>query len=281
MRITSRIPIFFLSLFAFSVGFIIYSSISAAQTRVAYIDSKKLLSRMPEAKDAKARLDQLTTTWTKEATDMQADIDRKQAEFDRRKLIMTDAERNTAELELTNLNKKHTDFIHAKFDGNGGDLYAQEAALMKPAYDKLSAAIKDCATDGNYDYVIDRSSNDVVLLYTNSKYDLTLPVARKLGIESEIISTSLVNGSKPGTGTNGTGTNGTGTPGSGTPGTGTNGQPQTPVQKPGTPGFTPNNGLTPNNNGGLPPNNGFTPDTGTNGQLGNPNPPPPTHPIGH
>jgi Skp family chaperone for outer membrane proteins len=282
MRTTSRISVFFLSLFVFSVGGLLFSSLGIAQqTRVAYIDAKKLLARMPEAKDAKARLDQLTSTWTKEATDMQAEIDRKQTEFDRRKLIMTDAERNTSELELNNLNKKHTDFIHSKFDGNGGDLYAQEAALMKPAYDKLSAAIKECATDGNYDYVIDRSSNDVVLLYTNSKFDLTLPVARKLGIESEIISTSLVNGSKPGTGTNGTGTNGTGTPGTGTPG-----QPQTPGQKPGAPGFpnpsnpqnpqnslfpgtgngnglNPNNGSTPNNNNGLSPNNGFPPDTAT------------------
>ena len=190
MRITSRI-------FVLLLGILTLSSFAhAQQTRVGYIDAKKLLDRMPEVKDAKARLDQLTATWSKEATDMQADIDRKQAEFDRRKLIMTDAERNTSELELVNLNKKHTDFIHAKFDGSGGELFAQEAALMKPAYDKLSAAIKDCATDGNYDYVIDRSSKDVVLLYTNSKFDLTLPVARKLGIESEILSTSLVGGAK-------------------------------------------------------------------------------------
>lgn len=191
---TSRISIFFLSLFALSFFAlaVIAGNAQAQQTRVAYIDAAKLLKRMPEATDAKTRLDQLTQAWTKEASDMQSEIDRKQADFDRRKLIMTDAERSSTELDLTNLRKRHDDFMHQKFDADGGELFQQEAQLMKPAYDKLTEAIKEVASDGNYDYVIDRSSKDVVLLYTNSKFDITLPVARKLGIESEILSTPLV-----------------------------------------------------------------------------------------
>jgi len=212
---TSRISIFVLSLVAV-IGFSV--SVSAQQTRVAYIDAAKLLTRMPEAKDAKSRLDQLTQSWTKESSDMQSEIDRKQADFDRRKLIMTDAERSATELDLSNLRKRQQDFMHQKFDQDGGELFAQEAQLMKPAYDKLTEAIKEIAADGNYDYVIDRSAKDVVLLYTNSKFDITLPVARKLGIESEILSTPLAS-SKPGTAQ----------------------QPNKPIQ-PGTP-----NGLQPQN----------------------------------
>ncbi|HET6401123.1 MAG TPA: OmpH family outer membrane protein [Candidatus Kapabacteria bacterium] len=191
---TSRISTVVLIIFALFAG--IAGNAAAQQTRVAYIDAAKLLKRMPEAIDAKTRLDQLTQAWTKEASDMQSEIDRKQADFDRRKLIMTDAERSATELDLSNLRKQHEDYMHQKFDADGGELFQQEAQLMKPAYDKLTEAIKEVAADGNYDYVIDRSSKDVVLLYTNSKFDLTLPVARKLGIESEILSTPLV--SKPG-----------------------------------------------------------------------------------
>jgi len=129
----------------------------AQQTRIAYIDASKILKKMPEVKDAQSRLEQLSSSWTKEASEMQGDIDRKQAEFDRRKLIMTDGERATSELDLANLRKKHDDFIHQKFDENGGELYTQEAVFMKPAYDKLTNAIKEAAQDGNYDYVFDRS----------------------------------------------------------------------------------------------------------------------------
>ena len=195
MRRSSRI--WFLVLSALLVA----APAIAQPARVAYIDADKLLKKMPEATDAKSRLDQLTQAWTKEASDMQAEIDRKQADFDRRKLIMTDAERSAMELDIATLKKRRDDFMQQKFGPNGGELFQQEAQLMKPAYDKLTAAIKEVAEEGNYDYVIDRSSKDVVLLYTNSKYDITLPVARKLGIESSILSTPLVS-SKPGTNPN-------------------------------------------------------------------------------
>ena len=174
--------------------------LSAQQTRVAYIDAGKLLKRMPEAIDAATRLDQLTATWAKEAGDMQNELDRKQAEFERRKLIMTDAERSASEVELQNLRKKLDDYRHQKFDATGGELFSQQATMMKPAYERLQNAIKEAAGDGNFDYVIDRSSKDIVLLYTNAKFDLTIPVARKLGIESEILTTPLINnGPKGGT----------------------------------------------------------------------------------
>lgn len=194
---TPRISSFLLLFLALLINGGMAGNAFAQQTRVAYIDAEKLLKRMPEAIDAKTRLDQLQQAWTKEAGDMQGEIDRKQADYERRKLIMTDAERSATELDLTNLRKRYQDYMHQKFDATGGELFQQEAQLMKPAYDKLTEAIKEVASDGNYDYVIDRSSKDVVLLYTNSKFDITLPVARKLGIESQILSTPLVSG-KPG-----------------------------------------------------------------------------------
>jgi outer membrane protein len=167
-------------------------AIAQNTTRVAYVDASKLLKRMPEATDATTRLEQLVATWNHDADAMQSEIVRKQSEYDRRKLIMTDAERNAAEVDLQNVKKRLDDFRQSKY-GPTGELTSQQTSLMKPAYDRLMKAIDESARDGNFDYVIDRSSKDVVLLYTNSKYDLTLSVARKLGIESDILSTPLVN----------------------------------------------------------------------------------------
>ena len=222
----------------------------AQQTRVAYIDASKLLKRMPEATDAQLRLDQLSATWKKEADDMQNEINRKQSEYDRRKLIMTDAERTAAEVDLQNVRKRLDDYRHQKYDETTGELWVQYSQLMKPAYDRLENAIKEAALEGNFDYVMDRSSKDVAVLYANSKYDLTIPVARKLGIESQILTTPLVNkGPKSGV-----------PPKPGEPGTnpGINQPPNPTINQ----GFTPNNGTQPGFNSG-----GFNP-----GQI----PPPPT-----
>ncbi len=264
MRTFSKFLIAFLGLSA------LISVASAQQTRVAYIDAEKLLKRMPEVKDADARMEQLKSSWTREATDMQAEIDRKQAEFDRRKLIMTDAERNAADLDLSNLKKKRADFLQSKFNPDG-ELFTQQATLMKPAYERLMSAIHETAIDGNFDYVFDRSSKDIVLLYSNSKFDLTLPVARRLGIESELISTPLVNNAKPGTpGQPGTPGNQPGQPGQPNPGltpntpqTGTNGIPNTAIPNPGTPNTPPAfNNSGSNNPGQQPPPPQKPPATG-------------------
>ena len=216
-----------------------------AQTKVAYLDASKILKRMPEATDAQSRLDQLVAGWNHDAEDMQNELNRKQSDFDRRKLIMTDAERTAAEVDLQNIRKRLDEFRHSKYDTPNGELYTQETALMKPAYDRLAKAIDEAAHEGSYDYVLDRSSRDVMMLYSNSKYDLTIVVARKLGIETDILSTPLIN-TAPKT-----------APGGG------------PGGAPGKPGQSPSEIPQPNGSNGANP--GMSPNPGINTVNSNPN----------
>ena len=162
-----------------------------AQTKIGYIDASKLLKRMPEAVDAETRMGQLVAGWTHEADDIQNDLNRKSQEFERRKLIMSDAERNAAQVEIQNLKKKGDDYKQEKY-GSNGELYTQEAQMMKPAYDRLQKAIEDVAHDLSYDFVFDRSSKDVVMLYANARHDLTLAVAKKLNIETDALTQPLI-----------------------------------------------------------------------------------------
>ncbi len=162
------------------------ASVSYGQSRIAFIDATKILKRMPEAVDAEARLDQFVNQWNKEVSDLEADLKRKRDDFERKKLIMTDAERAAVEFDISDLKKRIDQFRQDKY-GASGDLYKQQADLMKPAYDKLMKAIEEVALDGKYDYVFDRSSKDVAILYTNAKFDLSTPVAKKLGLETNDI----------------------------------------------------------------------------------------------
>ncbi len=166
---------------------------SYAQTRIAYIDATKILKRMPEAVDAESRLDQFVSQWNKEVGDMEADLKRKRDDYDRKKLIMTDAERGAVELDITDLKKRIDGFRQEKY-GTAGELYKQQAELMKPAYDKLNKALEEVALDGKYDFVFDRNSTDHSILYTNVKFDLSIPVAKKLGLETnDIFNIPLLN----------------------------------------------------------------------------------------
>ena len=114
-----------------SVLLLLTGSASGQATRTAYIDASKILTRLPEAQDADARLDQLVATWNQEAEEIQAELNRKRTEFERRKLIMTDAERSATEVDIQNVQKRLGDFRQSKY-GPNGDLYAQQAQMMKP-----------------------------------------------------------------------------------------------------------------------------------------------------
>jgi outer membrane protein len=50
---------------------------------------------------------------------------------------------------------------------------------MKPVQDKIFKAIQDLAKEEDYDYVLDKSG-DILLMYTNDKYDLTDKVLEKI-----------------------------------------------------------------------------------------------------
>ena len=175
---------------------------SRAQSRIAYLDATKILKRMPEAVDAEARLDQMVIQWNKELADMEADLKRKRDDYERKKLIMTDAERGAVEVDVNDLKKRVDQYRQDKY-GTNGELYKQQADLMKPAYEKLMKAIEEVALDGKYDYVLDRTSKDYSMLYSNAKFDLSIPVAKKLGLETnDIFNIPLINnplnGNKPG-----------------------------------------------------------------------------------
>jgi len=166
---------------------------SAAQSKMAFIDAAKLLKQMPEAQDADTRLAQLIANWNKEVGDMESELARKRADYEKKKLIMSDAERTAFELDITDLKKRIDQYSQQKY-GPNGELATQQATLMKPAYDKLLKAIEEVALEGKYDYVFDKASKDLSLLYTNAKFDLTNSVAKKLGLETnDIFSTPLLN----------------------------------------------------------------------------------------
>lgn len=188
-----------------------------AQSRIAFVDGTKLLKKMQESADVESRLQQLIDNWNREANDMQTELERKKNEYDRKKLIMTDAERGAIETDITELKKRLDVYRQGKY-GTSGELFTQQATLMKPVYDKLLKAISEVATEEKYDYVFDRGDKSHSMLFSNAKFDLSTAVAKKLGLETnDIFSTPLLDRFNKGTGTN-TNTN------SGTP-------PQTPPDR--------------------------------------------------
>jgi outer membrane protein len=149
-----------------------------AQMKIAYFSSEAVMKQLPDAQDAQKQLDQFVSNWQQELNKMQDEWKNKFDEYDKRKLIMTEQRRADAERELRELDQKIVDFRNQKF-GQSGELFNKQNELMKPVQDRVFKAVQDVAHEDGYDYVFDKSG-DILLMYANEKYDLTLKVLTKL-----------------------------------------------------------------------------------------------------
>ncbi len=156
----------------------LFASVAFPQAKIGWISSRTIMDKLPEAQEAQAQLDALVTEWQNELAKMQNEWQKKFAEYDKKKLILTDQMRADSERELQDLDRKISEYRNRKF-GQNGELFQKQNELMKPVQDKIYKAIQDVAKDEGYDYIFDKSG-EILLMYTNEKFDLTLTVLEKI-----------------------------------------------------------------------------------------------------
>lgn len=163
-------------------GFLlIVSSSSFAQLKIGYVDSQTIMNKLPDAQDAQQKLDDLISSWRTELIKMQSDLKNKQADYEKKKLIMSEKTKAEKNDELSKL-ERLIDLYRDKKFGSRGELFQKQNELMKPIQNKLFTAIKEIAEEDDLDFVFDRTS-DVTLLYAKEKYDITNRVLEKLKLE--------------------------------------------------------------------------------------------------
>lgn len=163
-------------LFSAAVIFVFTGNTGFSQTKVGYLDSKKIIDNMQEAKDAKVKLDELVSQWQKELNILQDSLKKYREDFDKKKLILSEQLKLQYETNIKNLESIVSNYRVQKF-GEGGEYFQKQTEFMKPVQDRVFKAIETVALKEDFDYVFDRNS-DLLLLYVNEKYDITLKVQR-------------------------------------------------------------------------------------------------------
>jgi len=164
--------------FSFIICSSVFISDTFSQTKVGYIDSKRILESMQESRDAKQRLDNLVTQWQTDLKTLQDSLKNIKDDYEKKKLILTDQLKQQTEKQIADLDAGVTNFKVQKF-GESGEYFQKQTEFMKPVQDRIFTAIETIAKNGNFDYVFDRSS-DILLLYVNENYDLTAKVIKEI-----------------------------------------------------------------------------------------------------
>jgi outer membrane protein len=159
---------------------LLLASVSNAQ-RYAVIDSKYILDKLPEYKDAQKLLDQFSEQWQQEIDQKQALVDKMFKEYDAEQVMLTDVLKKKREDELYNKEKELRDLQKKRF-GFEGDLFKKRQELIKPIQDRVFNAVQKLAVEKQYDFILDKSEG-ITVIFADPKLDKSADIIRNLGVK--------------------------------------------------------------------------------------------------
>lgn len=148
--------------------------------RFAYVDTEYILDMIPDYRSAQKQLDALSLDWEKEMDKKQEEIDKMYHEFEAEKILLTEELKKKKEAEIKTKEQELKDFRNLKF-GYEGELFKKRAELIKPIQDKIFDAVQKIAKTSALDFIFAKGG-EVIMLYSNSKYDKSDEVLKELGI---------------------------------------------------------------------------------------------------
>ncbi len=153
---------------------------SSFAQKVGFMSSETIRKSFPEAKAAEQRVQSMVEEWKRELASMKQQIDNLDFEIRKNRLIWTDTERETKDKELQELIAEREKYAKSKYEP-AGEYDAIVKEVMKPIEAKIFAAVQEVAASENFDIIWDQSTQP--LAYVNFKYDITVKVLRKLGVD--------------------------------------------------------------------------------------------------
>ncbi len=159
---------------------IIWAIAPASAQRFAYVDTDYIMDMLPEYKSAQKQLDLIAENWQKEAEAMKLEIERLQKEYQAEQVLLTEELKKKKEAEIKAKEAELKDFVNKKF-GYEGELFKKRQELVKPIQDKVFDACQKIAKQSALDFIFAKGG-EVIMMYSNAKYDKSDEVLAELGV---------------------------------------------------------------------------------------------------
>jgi len=166
--------------------FLLSGSLVTAQKaqRIAYIDMEYILENVPEYLEAQNTLDSKVTKWRSTLDKLSRFIEKSKTDLANEREILTNDLILEKEDEIT-LKQEELRRLESLYFGPNGDMFLLRKQLVKPIQDQVYNSLEDIVLKRKYDFVFDKSS-DLVMLYSNKKYDISDLVLNQIIRERKI-----------------------------------------------------------------------------------------------
>jgi len=151
---------------------------TAQAQRYAVIDTRYILSKLPEYTEAQKKLDAFSAQWQKEIDDKQVVLDQLYRNYEAEKVMLSEELLKKREDDLFNKEKELRDLQKKRF-GFEGDLFKRRQELVKPIQDKVYNAVHGIAVSRQYDIIFDKSEG-ITIIFADPKLDRSDDVLREL-----------------------------------------------------------------------------------------------------
>jgi outer membrane protein len=157
-------------------------SFAADAQKYAIIDTRYILDKIPEYKQAQAQLDNIAIDWQKDIDLKQTELDKMYKDYEAEQVMLSDDLKKKREDQLFNKEKDLRDLQRKRF-GFEGDLFKKRQELIKPIQDKVYNAVQKMAVSRGYDFVLDKSEG-ITIIFADPKLDKSEDVLKDLGVKN-------------------------------------------------------------------------------------------------
>ena len=170
------IKIFLLTAFVFCLS----SQNELFAQRFAYVDTEYILDMLPEYRSAQKQLDAIAETWQKDIESKRTEIDKLIKDYQAEQILLTEELKKKKETEIKQKEIELKEFTNKKF-GYEGELFSKRQELIKPIQDKVFNACQKIAKQSALDFIFAKSA-EMIMMYSNAKYDKSDEVLSELGV---------------------------------------------------------------------------------------------------
>jgi outer membrane protein len=156
-------------------------SVRAWSQKFAYVDTKYILSHMPEYQSAQEQINKLSTQWQKEIEGKLESASKLETALQAERVLLTEEMKNKRQQDIDERKQEAKDLQKQRF-GVEGDLFKKREELIKPIQDQIYEAIQEIASTSSLMVVFDKA-NHGNMLYTNPKHDISDKVLKKMGLK--------------------------------------------------------------------------------------------------
>ena len=165
--------------FILSLVFALAFTCASHAQSFALVDMEYIMENIPAYKAATQQMENLSKQWQKEIENKGKEAKSLYDSYQRTASALSASQKTARENAIISKEKEVAE-LRNKYFGNEGEMMKKRDELMGPIQDAVYNAIKQIATQRNYDAVIDRASAQS-MIFASPRIDISNDVLAKIG----------------------------------------------------------------------------------------------------